>query len=1374
MSRKGFISFILSIFAMVLLAFPAFAEGNCTIQTSPNVTTIEATKGGGEQIELDQYFTDSDGHTLTFTVEEADESLKARVSDQILLLNPLEVGEFVVKITATCSNGEKAHLTLPVNIVESEDEGNPAQYGYDETPAEEVTVYVTMSSDGVPLVGNDADNTAIAHLKVTVPYFDLALYGLEQYYRYHTKNGRGIYIDDEVVERPTGMHLFIYLTERYYMGIPEEKCCQGTSGISDYIVPTTVRNLFGNIAYEGTKKAYALSGGPTSTYMNNLWGHDENLMYYRNHFFPLMSPGWGSTSDYQLLSDGDTFDVGMFTDWSFYNGGAFCCFNQEEYQIGSGQILLFYTEYASSSSFGSGELKPISGLVTDVYDEHWNRIDTLNSETPVFGYTFDTPGTYYLVGREINAGTKDSHKAPATATVTVTDSFVKYPFSRVTDQNGKTLPRIERLEDIPDTDHYHVSVPYGTESVSIEWPNLSDSLHAWYWDYETNQVVQTDEIVSKSGDLISLEPSSWSKDSKALLIMDGQGNCIGAFTFANYTPEGINFAPQLKYGVSPEKYLNLREKKDYSLKMTDLFFDPDGDDMTFTVSIDGEDPETVAGQYTINYEEPSAHEIVFTPTDSKGKAGQTHTIYLTITENRLPKYKDTNNTAKTVDIRYDEQTKLNLLDVFKDDDNDHLTYLVSQDGGEETEIDPEEITEYGAYISATTRESWQARNLPYKPAGIEDLGTHVFEIRAFDGLGSSEDVYTFTVNVVENRAPVPAKEEFTESCMLNHYWYLNPQSFFKDPEGDKIISYQVSVNGSEPETCTRNWHNGISINFHRVLIDKNEPYTIKFFVTDKYGDVGTCTAHVIPTEEVIQETEVKDNVFSAGWEGRTFKASENVVIRSVRYSEFDGDYNYYLDIDDYGVTEEDTFSLTQRSAKALIRDYGGNYNGTFDLSCTDHIQGDGIRQYNEGDRFTVRMVDAGDPMPEELILEPKQEELYVGELADRCTVKARYSDGITRYVEDFTLSAEKFDTPGTHTLTASALGMTASAKINVKSVPENVAVINDLGKYGRVSFAEVVDENNEPVQGASIIVSEPVADPNYDDSKYEGSYWGGIPDMLRQTCNVEVRVPMTYDKDTVKVRFRLYKDNDHASEYMLGDGNHGSEDIYLDGDQIELEEDLEKTDAYKSINLSEGKGNGEAWWIDRAWGMRSWWHSYDLFNVSVRTGACEIIGKVSSWDEQENVQFLAYPASMTDEAIRSDAMGEQELCLTTSAQTEEAVQKDGRYEQGFKVQGLDAGTYKLAVVKAGKYVVPVTEVSIDGTADLGLISLRLFGDINNDGKVRSGDATQVCRYIAGNRTLIDEEFLAADVNMDGKVRSGDATQICRYIAGNSSVFDQLK
>ena len=125
----------------------------------------------------------------------------------MLLLDPLEIGEFEVKITASCSEGDSAHLTLPVSIVESEDEGNPEQYGYDETPAEEVAVTVTLSSDGIPLMGNDANNTILAHLNVTVPYFDLGLYGLEEFYRYHTKDGRGNYIDNEVVERPTAMHL---------------------------------------------------------------------------------------------------------------------------------------------------------------------------------------------------------------------------------------------------------------------------------------------------------------------------------------------------------------------------------------------------------------------------------------------------------------------------------------------------------------------------------------------------------------------------------------------------------------------------------------------------------------------------------------------------------------------------------------------------------------------------------------------------------------------------------------------------------------------------------------------------------------------------------------------------------------------------------------------------------------------------------------------------------------------------------------------------------------------------------------------------------------------------------------------------------------
>ena len=100
-----------------------------------------------------------------------------------------------------------------------------AQYNYDETPAKEVTVYVTISNDGVPIRGRDG--TVLCHKAITVPYFDLGRYNLADYYRYHTENGEGKYIDENIVERPTGLHLYLYLLERYFIGLPEEQCCKG-------------------------------------------------------------------------------------------------------------------------------------------------------------------------------------------------------------------------------------------------------------------------------------------------------------------------------------------------------------------------------------------------------------------------------------------------------------------------------------------------------------------------------------------------------------------------------------------------------------------------------------------------------------------------------------------------------------------------------------------------------------------------------------------------------------------------------------------------------------------------------------------------------------------------------------------------------------------------------------------------------------------------------------------------------------------------------------------------------------------------------------------------------------------------------------------
>lgn len=57
------------------------------------------------------------------------------------------------------------------------------------------------------------------------------------------------------------------------------------------------------------------------------------------------------------------------------------------------------------------------------------------------------------------------------------------------------------------------------------------------------------------------------------------------------------------------------------------------------------------------------------------------------------------------------------------------------------------------------------------------------------------------------------------------------------------------------------------------------------------------------------------------------------------------------------------------------------------------------------------------------------------------------------------------------------------------------------------------------------------------------------------------------------------------------------------------------------------------------------------------------------------------------------------------------------------------------------------------------------GDVNNDGRVRSNDATLALRIAAELMTANTQEACAADMNDDGKVRANDATLILREAAG---------
>lgn len=182
-----------------------------------------------------------------------------------------------------------------------------------------VDVYLSLSYDNGFQAG-EGTGKVMALVPVSVPYFDLGdKYGLDDFYfsnEFYEQNdsGSGSNLNKGSATTADGkvtpLHLFIYATESYYCNAAEYA---GTGYLYD-------EGLLGAQTFEddGIEDVLYISGSPGSSYLNKFWNYGENLVYFRNYEYPEASPGWGSTSDQILLSDGDIVTVGAFSSTSFY------------------------------------------------------------------------------------------------------------------------------------------------------------------------------------------------------------------------------------------------------------------------------------------------------------------------------------------------------------------------------------------------------------------------------------------------------------------------------------------------------------------------------------------------------------------------------------------------------------------------------------------------------------------------------------------------------------------------------------------------------------------------------------------------------------------------------------------------------------------------------------------------------------------------------------------------------------------------------------------------------------------------------------------------------------------------------------------------
>ena len=223
-----------------------------------------------------------------------------------------EAGEdFAVQVNGETVTGEKGVYTVK-NV--STDLVITVK-GVKEKVLKPVTVYFSFSHDDT-FESCEQSGQVMALKEVTVPYFDLELYGLENFY-FASENygpasgdptgGPGSALDPGTKEfaygKITMLHLFIYATEVYYLGIDPADAGKGYLA-DNGIMGTDIFNY---------------SGSTGSIFLQNIWNYDLNLNYYLNYEYPLASAGWGSTCDQILLRDGDIVTLGHFTDYSFFN-----------------------------------------------------------------------------------------------------------------------------------------------------------------------------------------------------------------------------------------------------------------------------------------------------------------------------------------------------------------------------------------------------------------------------------------------------------------------------------------------------------------------------------------------------------------------------------------------------------------------------------------------------------------------------------------------------------------------------------------------------------------------------------------------------------------------------------------------------------------------------------------------------------------------------------------------------------------------------------------------------------------------------------------------------------------------------------------------
>lgn len=271
-------------------------------------------------------------------------------------------------------------------------------------PAAPITVYFTVSDDCSLVTKNGDESVKIANVPITVSWFDLSEYGLENLTLKDTSGN--------VIKQPTMLHALIRFLETYYNN--------------------------GNKLTVGGQ-ALSISGSSGSAYMTQFYGMDDNLTYFVNNEYPLQKAGWGDTLDHIQIKNGDVIDMAHYSDRSFWmTGQQFMHFSERSKTV-QAQTPFDLTLFGSTTDWNSTYAttqEPLADAKIKMSTDNgvsWTENYATTDASGKITVSFDKPGTYWLM----NQGNANyDFYGPAVSVITVEEAPAPETYSVTFDSQG--------------------------------------------------------------------------------------------------------------------------------------------------------------------------------------------------------------------------------------------------------------------------------------------------------------------------------------------------------------------------------------------------------------------------------------------------------------------------------------------------------------------------------------------------------------------------------------------------------------------------------------------------------------------------------------------------------------------------------------------------------------------------------------------------------------------------------------------------------------------------------------------------------------------------------------------------------------------------